>query len=301
MSTRTRLVVLAIALVAVATACVAFADRGSIPFRPNVKIFEPTQRALIAWNGTEEILLLSTDLRASEPTKVLEVIPFPSEPQVKEGNLEAFEEAVDIINRNLRRDDAKYVGLGPGVPRRGGRRPAGEVTFHEKIGAHDITVTHVLDGDGFIAWVDNYLKTQGVENPTIPEPLKEVVNEYIEEGFSWFVFDVVELSNKVKTNDAIQYRFATDALYYPLKITRTESGQTTVELLILTPRLLSDFPALPRERIDLRHDPVRLTKRELKKIDKDMYELLGKESGMKLRIWRITGKLPEFKADLIAK
>jgi hypothetical protein len=40
------------------------ADRGAIPFQPEVTIFEPTQRALIAWNGEEEILILSTDLRA---------------------------------------------------------------------------------------------------------------------------------------------------------------------------------------------------------------------------------------------
>jgi len=32
-----------------------------------------------------------------------------------------------------------------------------------------------------------------------------------------------------------------------------------------------------------------------------MCELLDKQDGMMLRIWRITGKLPEFKADLIAK
>ncbi len=52
----------------------AQADRGAIPFQPEVTIFEPTQRALIAWNGEEEILILSTDLRASRATKVLEVI-----------------------------------------------------------------------------------------------------------------------------------------------------------------------------------------------------------------------------------
>jgi len=48
----------------------AVADRGSIPFKPHVQVFEPNQRAMIAWDGHEEILLLSTDLSASEPTKV---------------------------------------------------------------------------------------------------------------------------------------------------------------------------------------------------------------------------------------
>jgi hypothetical protein len=64
----------------------AQADRRAIPFRPGVTIFEPTQRALMAWNGEEEILVLSTDLRASSATKVLEVMPFPTEPRVKKGD-----------------------------------------------------------------------------------------------------------------------------------------------------------------------------------------------------------------------
>ena len=64
----------------------AWADRGSIPFKEGVKIFEPNQRALLAWNGEEEILLLSTDLVASESTMVLEVLPLPSEPEVKKGD-----------------------------------------------------------------------------------------------------------------------------------------------------------------------------------------------------------------------
>jgi hypothetical protein len=279
---------------------VAGADRGSIPFKPDVEIFEPVQRALIAWNGTEEILLLSTDLRASAPTKVLEVLPLPSEPKVKEGDLEAFKTAVKIINSRQRRL-AKGAGKSLGTRETAEELPAGEVTFHEKIGAHDISVTHVLDGAGFITWVEDYLKKQDVENPTIPEPLKEVVGEYLKDGFTWFVFDVVELGETTKTSDAIQYRFETSALYYPLKITRTETGDTSVELLILTPRLLRDFPGLPISRVKLAHEPVRLSDAELKSINQEMYELLGKKDGMMLRIWRITGALSKFTSDLLAK
>jgi len=51
------------------------------------------------------------------------------------------------------------------------------VTFHEKIGAHDIAdarasgVTEVLNGDKLVDWVNDYLKTQGVEDPfTRPLP-----------------------------------------------------------------------------------------------------------------------------------
>ena len=275
------------------------ADRGSIPFNPNVKIFEPTQRAMIAWNGREEILLLSTDLRASAPTKVLEVIPLPSEPQVKKGDVEVFRKATALINRKLRERHMRAMGGGP--LKAEAAPPAGEVTFHKKIGAHDISVTHVVDSAGFIKWVEEYLRSAGVENPMIPEPMKEVVAEYLTGGFTWFVFDVIELDEEPRTNDAIQYRFASKSLFYPVKITRTEEGQTSIDLLILTPRLLRNFPGIPIREVKLLHEPISITSGELRSLNEEMDDLLGRRDEMKLRIWRITGKLSSFKDDLIAR
>jgi len=160
------------------------ADRGLIPYDPKVRVFNPTQRAMIAWNGEEEILLLSTDLRASEATEVLEVIPLPSEPTVKKGDVEVFRRATALINRRIAE---RYVRSGrPPALLKDEAAPAGEVTFHEKIGAHDISVTHVLDKSGFVEWVKEYLRSAGVENPTIPEGMKSVVGEYLQEGFSWW-------------------------------------------------------------------------------------------------------------------
>jgi len=276
-----------------------FADRGLIPHNPNVKVFNPTQRAMIAWNGEEEILLLSTDLRASEKTDVLEVIPLPSEPTAKKGDVEVFRKATALINRKLRE---RYVRPGKGLDlSREGASPAGEVTFHEKIGAHDISVTHVLDKSGFIKWVEEYLRSAGVENPTIPEGMKSVVSEYLDEGFSWFVFDAISLDEIPKTGEAIQYRFACEYLYYPLKISRTAAGDTSVELLVLTPRLLSNFPDLPIGRVKLMHEPIAISSRELRGLNAEMDDLMGSREDLKLRIWQIKGKLSSFDKDLIAK
>jgi hypothetical protein len=277
----------------------ARADRGSIPFKPGVEIFEPRQRAMLAWNGEEEILLLSTDLAASESTMVLEVLPLPSEPVVKKGDVGVFAKATELINRKIAEGEVKTRSAkGLGHP---GEEPAGEITFHEKIGSHDISVAHVLDQTGFVAWVVDYLDSAGVENPTIPGPLKEVVEEYLREGFTWFVFDVVSLGEELGTSDAIQYRFKTDHLYYPLRITRTEKGSTSIDLLVLTPRLLNVFPGISYKRIALPHDPVTLMGMELWGLNREMHELLGKPKEAKLRIWKLRGDLASFDKDLLAK
>jgi hypothetical protein len=276
-----------------------YADRGSIPFEPDVKIFEPTQRAMIAWNGEEEILLLTTDMRASDSTEVLEILPLPNEPIVKKGDTETFVKAIRLINDRIMLQKMLYPKRNGGKER--ATQPAGEITFYKKIGAHDISVAHVLNKDGFVKWVENYLGSLGVTNPDIPEGLKKVADEYLEEKFTWFVFDVISLDKETKTNEAIQYRFKTDFLFYPVKIMNTEEGYTSMEFLILTPELLRYFPGIPLEEITLQHQPISITSNELRNLNQEMGKLLGNREDTKLRIWKIEGMISSFAEDLIAK
>lgn len=273
-----------------------FADRGLIPFEPGIEIFEPTQRAIIAWNGNEEILLLSTDLSASDSTMVLEILPLRSEPEVKKGDLDTFRKLVNIINQHL------YAGK----KRTGGRMadlsipPPAEIIFHEKIGAHDISVVHLKEEKGFIEWVKKYLMSLGFDKEIISDAQRELVSSYIDDGFTYFVFDVITLNKNTKTLEPIQYRFKTEKLFYPLKITKLGAGYTTIELIILTPRLLSKFPGIPIKSIKLAHEPLTITNDDLKFIDEDMYGMLKDYSTLKLRIWKIEGEMSSFDKDLIA-
>lgn len=291
---------------ALITTSTAFADCGSIPFKPQVKIYEPNQRAVIAFDGKEQILILSTDLKASEPTKVLEVLPLPSEPELKKSDVRIFSEATELINRKL--SPQKWSGMG-GMGGAGGGMggarmmkppPAGEITIRKKIGAHDISVTRVLDGKRFVQWAEEYLINQGAGEAKIPGALKAVVEQYIHEGFEWFAFDVVDLDRDVVTKDAIQYRFKTRWLYYPLRITRTEKGSTSVRLILLTPGLVR-LPTGRHLSVRLVHEPVGVTPWELKELDSDLYRMLRHHENLKLRIWETEGKLSEFHRDIVTR
>jgi hypothetical protein len=273
---------------------VALADRGSIPYQPGVKIFEPNQKALIAWDGEEEILILSTDLRASSPTRVLEVLPLPARPEVKKGSTESFQKAVDIINRA---NEPVTRGKAEAVT----RAPAGRVVERKKIGAHNIAVVQVLDPKRFTGWAQEALQKDGAKQETIPAILSTSVQEYIDDGFTWFVFDTVELGSETVTQDAIIYRFATDKLYYPLRISRTDEGETDITLIVLTPRMLSKFPGLPVKQVHLEHEPVTIGQRELREIDEDIAALLQSSQELKLRVWKLRGRLDSFHQDLLAQ
>jgi hypothetical protein len=294
------LVALLVALIASVEA--VRADRGAIPFRAKVTVFEPNQRALVAWNGDEEILVLSTDLRVSQATKVLEVMPFPAEPSVTNADVTVFQRAVDLINakvQRMTRAEAEELMRTRGGPR--SPPPAGEITFHEKIGAHDVAVARVIDPAGFVGWVNDYLKRAQAGNPTIPALLQASVGEYLGEGFTWFAFDVIALDDRLKTTDALEYRFKTPSLYYPIKISRANQGLTSIQLLVLTPTMLGTFSGIPMRRVDLRHMPVSLSSTEVRSLHAGIDDLLGRRDDVKLRIWWIRGTFQDLSRDLLAR
>jgi len=272
------------------------ADRGSIPFLPQVEIYEPLQQAVIAWDGQEQILILSTDLYASEPTKVLEVLPLPAEPEVKEADPEIFHRAHRLYYEKLYQQftflrGEMTRGETTEIPQ------AGEVTFQDKIGAYDINVTRVLKPEAFVDWVNNYLTQQGVENPTIPEEMGEVIEEYIEEGFDWFVFSVVELDSEPHSQEAIQYRFESDGAYFPLKITRTEAGETELEIMAFMPPARPDYSHVSSLNFLPTRFAVGVNRKEISEVDEEMGELMKTHENSALHHWRIAGKLSEFTED----
>ncbi len=215
----------------------ALADRGIIPIDPDVSVYEPGQKAIIAWNGDEEILILSTDVNAGGETHALEVMPLPSSPKaIEEASFESFVEiesliwnyAPQVLGRNyMGADQTKGV----------------EVTFHEKIGAHNITVVEASDAAELTAWAESFLEANGISQIISMQQFESLIEDYMTRGFRHFVLDLIETSSQEESVEPILYRFETSFLYYPLKISSPIPGDTEITLFVLTnQRLQSASP-----------------------------------------------------------
>jgi len=280
----------------------ASADRGSIPYIPGVRIFEPSQDALIAWNGEEEILILATELYASESTKILQVLPLPSEPEVKKSSRDVLRRANEFVMQKVF-DDLRQPVLRNSMP----ETPAAEIKEEVVIGSHDILVVEVLNQDYFVNWVNNYLKEKGENTPQIPETLKETINNYINRGYNYFVFDTIEVSPDPEMNEAISYTFKTDKLYYPLEITKSDHGVSEISLFILTDQNLINYNGIEKDRIIERTPAVELSIFDLSYISEDIDDLFTEESedlliassNTRLLNWSIKDNLANFNSDLL--
>jgi hypothetical protein len=183
------LVILALVLIFILLApSLVSANRGMIVVGPReVSLQESGQNAIVAWNGDEEIIILSTDAKSSESTLVLEVLPLPSNPTtVEEGSFDSFTKLTEIINEKVRaiREEGLPKSLG-----RDAVTPGIEITFHKKLGAHDVTVVKVNDLNHFINWVENFTTRMGFEHTEISSEFENSVAGYLNRDIKFFVFD----------------------------------------------------------------------------------------------------------------
>lgn len=222
--------------VALLLAAAARADRGHIVLAPasvNVSVYGQGQKAIIGWNGQEEVLILSTDMAASKETSVLEFLPLPSKPsKIEKTSFRPFERIQEILQPEKPGLLDRVFGQS-----RSAKRPQAkvEVVFHEKIGAHDVTIARSHSALDFVKWMTAYVARRGLKvDPARAERMKPLVESYIRDGCPFFVCDIIKLGPKTQTVEPLVYRFTTDRLWFPLRVSALDAGRGDLALFLLT-------------------------------------------------------------------
>jgi hypothetical protein len=267
-----------------------------IPVFPEVSVYEPGQKAIVAWNGEEEILILSTDVTSSSETLVLELLPLPSEPKVEAASFQCFEEIQRLIweegvNRFMYSSED------------GARSGSVEVVFHEEIGAHNITVVRARDAVDLVDWIENFLEANGVDESVSLGDFESILKDYMGRGFQYYVLDLITVTSDERSVDPILYRFNSDFLYYPLVITSPVPGETKIVLFLLTEEKVDeDYQPMQLAYYQVlgeRPKPIEflLSKGDLSKIHLRIGELF--EEGAWLTVLKYDGKLSWLTRDLM--
>ena len=276
----------------------SYADRGGwyVSTEP-VILTESGQRAIIGWDGQTEILCLATDVSSSRQTTVIEFLPLPSEPKVTLGNRESF----DAVQKVLRRRGVEFIkerGRVDGM--RGKAGPQGEpfiITFHERLGAHDITVVKVNQPAEFADWVEEKAKALTQNQASLPESIRSLIQKYLNQYHCpYFVFDVIEVGPDPKTVEPIIYEFQNRSLFYPLEISSTFHGKTSIDLIVFSedyidpdPFLNLDFQVSTRAGVD---------GSDMQEVLPRLKELLGETAY--IQAFRYTGNIDRLKGNIAA-
>ena len=273
-----------------------YADRGMIPVSLEVSVYEPGQKAILAWNGYEEIMILSTDVTSSQETLVLEILPLPSKPDVEAASFESFEKIQSMIWEE---------GLNQFMysTENDARSGSVEVLFHEEIGAHNITVVKASDASELIDWAGDFMSGSGVNKEISLGNFESVIENYMRRGFRYYVLDLITISPEERSVNPILYRFDSSFLYYPLLITSPVIGNTEIALFLITEgKVEKDYWPMQKALYRVSGgtwQPIEflLSKGDLSKIDLRISEILP--DGARLTALRYEGKLDLLTRDLM--
>ncbi|MBS7655833.1 DUF2330 domain-containing protein [Candidatus Bathyarchaeota archaeon] len=277
-------------IIVLAFASLAYADRGVFPIM-DADVYGPGQKAIIAWNGEIERLILSTDLYSNREVKVLEVIPFPSKPKVEAGSFSAFE-----VIQNLMKEKA---------PRAPIEKTMLEIVFHEKIGVHDVTIVKAENKEELINFMFNYISEFNVPQSLFTRG-ETVLEDYLNRGFHYWVFDLIDLNLEARSIEPLVYEFQSSFLYYPMKISSLAEGSTKITLYLITSEPINEDD-LPAKMSLAKYFPInqpiqfQLSKEELSRIDVGCFNLfasLNNEFQAWLTVIKYEGELNNLDFDL---
>ncbi|MCJ7468992.1 DUF2330 domain-containing protein, partial [Candidatus Bathyarchaeota archaeon] len=213
----------------------ALGDRGGFSPRAE-RVVEAGQKAIVAWNGTDEVLILSTDISSSNETEVVEIMPLPSNPAISKGETQSFQKVTDLVNSYFdltanRYRSASYSGrflFGDG-----GYSQRITITFQQVIGPHFLTVVRVDYSSDLVSWLSDFLRSRGYV-AGLPSGSDQLFENYVKNNVRFFVIDAIDTNSTVRTVEPLVYEFSSSKLYYPLRISNLFSGDTSISLFTLT-------------------------------------------------------------------
>ncbi len=237
----------------------ALAD-GVFVFKWNkqIDINEPTQKAIIVYDGGREDLLLQ--VKYEGPLEEFGwLIPVPSIPTVEKGSMAAFYELSELTQRHFGYGRALTLS----AAHKGAEEDAVKVIQIKTVGAYEVAILSARDSGSLDRWLR-------ANDYSLPEGKADIVDEYIRKGW-YFVAARIQLRNEVafktvtasspKDTEApdrarkilqrklssgelhpVLISFDTPTCVFPLKISAAGGKPSEVSLYVLSPdALLSPF------------------------------------------------------------
>ncbi len=144
-------------------------------------LYEPSQKAVIGWDGQIETLILSSAVKSDDIANFAWVIPIQSstKPEVTAGNISIFSYLVNYFAKNEIQGKSKWHKSSGGV----------KVLESKEIDIYDITILEATSSNDLIDW----LNKNGYK---IHPKAKPLLDKYVASGNCYFIANKINLKNK---------------------------------------------------------------------------------------------------------
>jgi len=230
------------------------------PSEEYLHLYEPSQKAVIHWNGYTETMFLSSAVKSDNLSNIAWVVPILSTtmPNVTAGNMNIFKELVDFFKSNnywWSYYDHWYMNTG----RKGDEGVA--ILETKEIDIYDVIILKATNASVLIEWlIENNLQ--------VPEEAHDVIEKYVDMNDCYFVVNKIDLKNRFKEEieqiesgnvilnlreynrvledlkigmaTPLKFKFTPLTPYYPLTISSLNAGYGKIELYVIAENPVTD-------------------------------------------------------------
>ncbi len=240
------------------------AGKGMIALTPLTRAISPVERAILVYNGKEEIIVLSNDAQATQPTGAWEIMPFRSKPVVEYGDISWIEFADSLLNQ-LVKEKCKTRTLEEILSKNNA------LLDNKIVKPSDVYKWKAHVGySGFLKWLEKKLYDEYCVEE-VPDEVKEAIYYYSSHGFRHWVVDVVDLDMEIATVAPLLYRFKTRRLYYPIRMSASSPGLKVIMLYIVSKKKIGTIEA-PGYKV---FGPFEIPARRLTSLYPDIVDFMG--------------------------
>jgi len=182
------------------------------------QLYEPTQEAVIVFNGHHETLIIKPSF-SGEASEFAWVVPVPAYPTVEKSDRELFYE-LDRLTSPVR------YGPAPMGLTFSGEAKASDVGIylHERkqVGIYDTVIMSGWDENNFVWWFQK-------EGFNIPDSARPIIKGYMDKHWAFVVMKINSSDFDGEIQPA-QFGFDTPEAVYPLRISSVNKGASKITL-----------------------------------------------------------------------
>ncbi|WP_267305092.1 DUF2330 domain-containing protein [Mycobacterium barrassiae] len=203
-----------------------------VPDNPGSTIAD--ERALIAWDGTTEDILMSLSVMGSSD-RAAWVMPVPSAADVTLGDTAVFEELGKLTAPRIEYRDSWWptlpwlVWAGAEPETAGAPGGAVNVLGRQRLGPFDVTRLAANDPTALANW----LRDNGFPHP---DGLDENLAPYVEDGWEIIAVQLIPAEADGSLSGPLQplrMSFASDTVVYPMRLSRSATVSQYIDLYVL--------------------------------------------------------------------
>lgn len=203
-----------------------------VPDHPGASVAD--ERALIAWNGATENILMSMSV-AESSAKAAWVMPVPSAARITLGDPEVFEDLGRLTAPRVEYRDSWWptfswlVWAGAAPDTAGAPGGAVDVLGRQRLGPFDVTRLAANDSAALATW----LTDNGFPHP---HGLDQNLAPYVADGWEIVAIQLVPAQGGAPLTGDLQplrLSFASDSVVYPMRLSRSATNSQNVDLYVL--------------------------------------------------------------------